>query len=478
MFRLSVGLVVLMVAVLAQLTRLQVFQADELNAMPGNQRTIINEYSRQRGPILVESSEVAKSVEVEDSSLRFLREYPRGPLTASVTGFNSLVYGNTGLERAENAVLSGDDPRLIVDRMQQLFAGRDPRGGAVTTTLNAAAQKAAFDGLGSKVGAVVAIEPSTGRILAQAQSPSFDPTKLSSHSSKQITEYYDELTADPRKPLLNRPIAQTLPPGSTFKVVTAAAALESGQYTPQSVIPGPATYTLPGTNTKLPNWFNGPCGTDGKVTLTEALAMSCNTAFAWLGVQLGADALYDMSRKMGFEESFQTPLSAAASRFPEDPDPAELAQSAIGQYDVRATSLGMAMVAAAVANDGVTMKPNVVDQTSSPDLKPLDTFTPSQFATAMTPEHARQLAQMMVTTVNSGTASNARIPGVDVAGKTGTAQTSSSRPSVAWFISFAPAVNAKVAVAVCIEDAGTAEVSGNQLAAPIARAVMQAVLAG
>jgi penicillin-binding protein A len=478
LFRLSIGLVVLMVSVMAQLTRLQVFQADELNEKPGNQRTTINEYAHQRGPILVESSEIAKSVEVDDSSLRFLREYPQGPLTASVTGFNSLVYGNTGLEKAENPVLSGDDPRLIVDRMQQLFAGRDIRGGAVTTTLDAAAQRAAYEGLGSKVGGVVAIEPSTGRILAQAQSPSFDPTELSSHSSKQITQYYEQLTSDPQKPLLNRPIAQTLPPGSTFKVVTAAAALESGQYTPDSVIPGPATYRLPGTNTDLPNWFNGPCGTDGKVTLREALAVSCNTAFAWLGVQLGADALYDMSRKMGFEESFETPLKAAASRFPADPDPAELAQSAIGQYDVRATPLGMAMVAAAVANGGLTMRPNVVEQTSSPDLKPLDSFTPSEFARAMTAEHAAQLASMMVTTVTSGTASNARIPGVDVAGKTGTAQTSSDRPSVAWFISFAPAVNAKVAVAVCIEDAGTAEVSGNTLAGPIARAVMQAVLAG
>jgi peptidoglycan glycosyltransferase len=475
--RLALGLLVLMVALLVQLTRLQVLRADELNAMPGNQRTLLIEYSRERGPILVDRAPIAESIETDDT-LKYLRRYPEGEQYASATGFYSLVFGATGLERVENPVLSGEDPRLFVDRMQQLIAGRQTQGGAVTTTLDAAAQQAAWQGIRGKTGSVVAIEPATGRILAQVQSPSFDPNKLSSHDSKAINAYYDALDADPDKPLLNRPIAKTNPPGSTFKVVTAAAALESGRFTPDSVLPGPATYTLPGTNVELPNWTGTECGPDGKVTLAEALAISCNTAFAWLGNELGADALRDQAEKFGFEEAFETPQKVATSRFPEDPDESQTAQSAIGQFDVRATTLQMAMVAAAVGNSGVTMRPGIVEQTSAPDLSPLETFEPSQFADAMTPEHAAELTEMMVGVVSNGTGSSARIPGVAVAGKTGTAQTGGDRPSIAWFIAFAPAVNPEVAVAVAVEDAGTNEVSGNQLAGPIARDVMEAVLGG
>jgi peptidoglycan glycosyltransferase len=474
--RLALGLLVLLVALLVQLTRLQVFQADELDARPGNQRTLLTEYARQRGPILVDRAPIAESVETDDA-LRYLRRYPVGPMNASVTGFYSIVYGATGLEKAENAVLSGDDPRLLVDRMQQLFAGRETRGGSVTTTVNPAAQKAAWDGLRGKVGSVVAIDPSTGRILAQVQSPSFDPNKLSSHDSKAINEYYAELDADPLKPLLNRPIAKTNPPGSTFKVVTAAAALESGRFTPDSVIPGPETYRLPGTDVELPNWTGTSCGPDGEVTLAEALAISCNTAFAWLGNQLGDDALRDQAQKFGFDEAFETPLRAATSRFPEDPDPAQTAMSAIGQFDVRATTLQMAMVTAAVGNQGVTMRPWLVDETNAPDLAPLETYTPRDFGEAMTPQHAAELTGMMVGVVSNGTGSSARIPGVQVAGKTGTAQTADDRPSIAWFVAFAPAQRPEVAVAVAVEDAGTNEVSGNALAGPIAREVMRAVLA-
>jgi len=475
--RLALGLLVLMAALLVQLTRIQVLQADELNAMPGNQRTLLTEYSRQRGPILVDRAPIARSEET-DGTLKYLRTYEAGEEFASATGFYSIVFGATGLERAENAVLSGDDPRLFVDRMQQLVAGRAPQGGAVETTLDARAQLAGWNGLKGKTGSVVAIEPATGRILAQVQSPSFDPNKLASHNSKEVNKYYAELEADPRQPLLNRPIVKTNPPGSTYKVVTAAAALESGEYTKDSVIPGPATYRLPGTNVDLPNWFNGPCGPGGKVTLAEALEISCNTAFAWLGNELGDDALREQSEKFGFEESFETPQKAAASRFPEDPDPSQTAQAAIGQFDVRATTLQMAMVAAAVGNRGVTMRPGIVRQTSAPDLSPLETTEPTDFARAMSEEHAAELAQMMVGVVSNGTGSSAQIPGVAVAGKTGTAQTAKDRPSIAWFIAFAPAADPQVAVAVAVEDAGTNEVSGNALAGPVARAVIEAVLSG
>lgn len=474
--RLSVGLLALMLALLVQLTRIQVFEAPELNARPGNKRTQLTEFSRQRGPILVAQRPVAESVATPDQELGHLRQYSAGPMFASVTGFDSLVFGTTGLERAEDSVLSGEDARLLVDRMQQLFAGREVRGGAVTTTLHAAAQRAAWEGMRGKVGSVVAIEPSSGRILVQVQSPSFDPNRLSSHDSKAINDYYSELEDDAAKPLLNRPIAKTNPPGSTFKIVTAAAALESGRFTPTSVIPGPVTYRLPGTDVDLPNWTGEACGEGGRVTLAEALAISCNTAFAWLGNELGADALRDQAEKFGFEEAFETPLRVATSRFPEDPDASQTAQSAIGQFDVRATTLQMAMVTAAVANGGRTMRPGIVERTSSPDLTALDSFSEREFAQAMSAENAAALTDMMVGVVSNGTGSGGRIPGVAVAGKTGTAQTAADRRNIAWFVAFAPALNPTVAVAVAIEDAGTNEVSGNALAAPIARDVMRAVL--
>jgi len=471
----SLVLGVLLLALLANITVIQVVLAGDYRDRPGNQRNLLEEYDRERGPILVGPNPVARSVET-GNTLTYLREYDNGPLYAPITGFYSLVYGATGLERTENRVLTGRSSLFVVDRAEQLFAGREPRGGAVTTTIDARAQRAAFTGLRGKRGAVVAIEPATGRVLASVQSPSFDPNILSSHDPEAIRDYYATLEADPAKPLLNRPIVSLNPPGSTFKVVTAAAALASGRFTPDSVLPGPRSYNLPDSIKKIRNWNGLPCGPDNLVTLREALEMSCNTAFAWLGNELGADALRTQAEAMGFETSFEIPLRAAASRFPADPDDPQTAMSAIGQFDVRATALQMAMVAAAVGNNGRVMEPYLVQEVRGPDLAVLKTTEPTAFGEAMTPLNAVQLADMMVGVVEDGTGSNAQIPGVRVAGKTGTAQTGNDNPAVAWFIAFAPAESPEVAVAVVVEDAGAAEVSGNQLAAPIARSVIEAVL--
>lgn len=473
--RIGFVLMLLLLALLVNVTVIQVVLAGDYRDRPGNQRVLLEEYGRERGPILVGRNPVARSKETGDT-LKYLRLYSNGPLYAPVTGFYSLVYGATGLERTENRILNGRSPLFVVDRVQQLFAGRAPAGGAVTTTINAAAQRAAFEGLRGKKGAVVAIEPSTGRILVSVQMPSFDPNELSSHDPEAIRDYYASLEADPAKPLLNRPIVSLNPPGSTFKLVTAAAALASGRFTPDSVLPGPRTYQLPLSTKKLRNWNGLACSPTGLVTLREALAISCNTAFAWLGNELGDDALREQAQRMGFDETFEIPLRAATSRFPEDPDEAQTAMSAIGQFDVRATALQMAMVAASIANDGRTMTPYLVQEVRGPDLAIVQTTDPLAFADAMSPLHAAQLAQMMVDVVEAGTGSNVQIPGVRVAGKTGTAQTGNDNPSVAWFVAFAPALAPTVAVAVVVEDAGAAEVSGNQLAAPIARAVIEAVL--
>lgn len=475
--RISLVLGVLLVALIANVTVIQVVLAGDYRDRQGNQRVLLEEYDVERGPILVGANPVARSVETGDT-LKFLREYDNGPMYAPVTGFYSLIYGATGLERTENRVLTGKSQLFAIDRAEQLFAGRDPRGGAVTTTINARAQRAAFNGLKGKKGSVVAIEPATGRILASVQMPSFDPNILSSHDPNEIRAYYNALEADPAKPLLNRPIVSLNPPGSTFKIVTAAAALASGRFTPESVLPGPRAYNLPNSSKKIRNWNGQACGENNLVTLRQALAISCNTAFAWLGNELGADALRQQAQLMGFDESFEIPLRAATSRFPEDPDAPQTAMSAIGQFDVRATAMEMAMVAAAVGNNGTLMTPYLVQEVRGPDLAILKTYQPEVFAEAMTPLDAVQMTEMLVNVVDNGTGSNAQIPGVRVAGKTGTAQTGNDNPAVAWFVAFAPAQSPEVAVAVVVEDAGAPEVSGNQLAAPIAKKVIQAVLRG
>ncbi len=473
--RISFVFGLLLLALLANVTRIQVVDAADYRERPGNQRILLEEYDRERGPILVAADPVARSVET-GNTLTYLRQYSNGPLYAPVTGFYSLVYGSTGLERTENRILNGQAAVFAVDRAQQLIAGRQPQGGAVTTTIDSAAQEAAFKALKGKKGAVVAIEPATGRILASVQFPSFDPNILSSHKPAEIRAYYEQLEADPSKPLLNRPIVALNPPGSTFKIVTAAAALASGRFTAESILPGPRTYQLPNSTKKLRNWNGRECGPGGKVTLRDALAISCNTAFAWLGNELGDDAIREQAQLMGFDTSFQIPLRAATSTFPADPDAPQTALSAIGQFDVRATALQMAMATAAISNSGRTMNPYLVQEVRGPDLAIVQTSEPSQFAEAMMPSDALSLTEMMVNVVENGTGSNAKIPGVRVAGKTGTAQTGNDQPSVAWFVAFAPAASPKVAVAVMIEDAGAAEISGNGLAAPIAKKVMQAVL--
>lgn len=468
------GILVLLLA--ANLTLQQFVLASSTNAQPGNQRTVLAEYKKKRGPILAASRPVAKSVATPNKAYEYSRSYADGPLFASATGFYSSLYGATGLERAENDVLSGNDPRLFVDRMGQLLGGREQVGGSVQTTLDPGAQQAAAAGLGSQVGSVTALDPKTGAILALVQSPSFDPNLLASQNATEARNYYEQLESNPDQPLLNRPLVQIIPPGSTFKLVTAAAALESGEYEPDSVLPAPATYQLPGSTKQIPNWSGAPCGPDEKTTLANALAVSCNSAFAYLGVELGDDALRAQAEKFGFETSFEVPMQAAAGQYPEDPDAAQTAMSAIGQFDVRATTLQMAMVTAAIANQGRTMSPYLVRQTLAPDLSVLSQTQPEEFERAMTPENAGQLLGMMVDVVENGTGSNAQVPGVTVAGKTGTAETTPGRPNIAWFVAAAPAEDPQVAVAVAVENSGLAEVSGNAVAAPIARAVIEAVL--
>jgi peptidoglycan glycosyltransferase len=376
-------------------------------------------------------------------------------------------------------VLAGTDNSLFVRRVIDLLTGTPPKGGSVALTLNPAAQKAAYDGLRKLKarGAVVAVDPSTGAILAMVSTPSYDPNELSGHDTAAVRKNYARLNSSSSRPMLNRALRQTYPPGSTFKLVTAAAALESGKYTPDSPVDNAPTLHLPQSTAVLPNENGGPC-TSGQATLTVALENSCNVAFGKLGLELGDDALRAQAEKFGFNDAFQVPMRSVASRFPEAPDRPQTALSAIGQFDVLATPLQMAMVGAAIANRGVMMTPYLVENVRAPDFSVLDTTKPKALRTSVSPQTAASLTQMMIKVVDQGTGTNGQIPGVQVAGKTGTAQQGGGRTPHAWFVSFAPAdTDPKVAVAVIVEDgARQAEISGNGLAAPIARAVMKAVL--
>jgi penicillin-binding protein A len=453
-----------------------VVQGPELRRQPGNSRVLLDEYSRERGAILVGGRPVARSV-TTDGRFRYLRQYTDGTLYAPVTGFYSLIYGATGIERGEGELLAGSTDLLFGRRLVDLFTGREPRGGSVVLTIDPRAQAAAAEALGNRRGAAVAIDPATGAILAMVTSPSYDPNLLSSHNTDTIRATYESLNGNAQQPLLNRGLARTYPPGSLFKVVTAAAALESGLYTPASMLRSPARLDLPGTTADLPNYDGKACG-NGTTSLTDALRVSCNTAFGSLGLALGENAIAQMSARFGFETSFAVPMVAARSRFPVNLNQPQLAQSAIGQFDVRATPLQMAMVAAAIANQGRLMRPYLVAERLSPELTVISQTEPLEISRAMSPQNAAALTAMMVTVVRSGTGRAAAIPGVDVAGKTGTAQQGRGRPPHAWFMAFAPAASPRIAIAVVVEDGGDlgSEATGGRLAAPVAKAVITAVL--
>src|SRR5690606_20482659 len=331
--KVAAGCLLLCLALLVNVTYVQAFQADELNQREGNRRVLIDEYSRERGPILVGEppTEIAFSTPV-DGEFGFLRQYPEPELYAHATGFYSFIFGRSAIERAQNTILSGSDDRWFFRRLVDMVTGERPRGGAVKLTLNPAAQEAAYAALGDNKGAAVAIEPATGAILAMVSKPSWDPNPLASHEIPVQQEAWQELRDDEDVPDRNRAIAQTLPPGSVFKVVTAAAALENG-FEPSTVVPGPAEYDLPQSTVGLPNYNGQPCGPNDETTITNALRISCNTAFAWLGNELGDDLLREQAERFGFNTAPLTndDLNAARSVFPPDLDAPSTAQSAIGQ---------------------------------------------------------------------------------------------------------------------------------------------------
>ncbi|HUS20623.1 MAG TPA: penicillin-binding protein 2 [Aeromicrobium sp.] len=478
---LSVACLVLFLALLANVNYVQFVQADSLNAKNGNKRVINEEFSRDRGPILVDGEPVAESVRSSDE-YKYQRRYSDGKLYAPITGYFSYIYGRGGLEYSENPVLSGSDNRLFVSRVVDVLANKQPKGGSVETTLDPLAQQAAANGLQhlgpTTRGAVLALRPSTGEILAMVSQPSYNPAVLASHDFGNVERAWGKLITAKTQPMLNRTTQQTLPPGSTFKLVTAAAALEKLNLNPDDMIQAGRTLSFPGITYTLGNQGGGNCGGQ-RITFERALNVSCNVAFGALAGRVGADDLADQARAFGFGTDPLAGLPSGPSRFPTGHlEPPQLAPSDIGQYEVAATPLQMAMVAGAVGNNGEVMRPYVVKAVRAPNLRVLEETQPESLGQAMSAANSDKLTQMLVSTVTSGTATSARISGVDVAGKTGTAQSTKDRPPYAWFLSFAPADDPQVAVAVVVESSQTArsEIAGGRLAGPIARSVMQAVL--
>lgn len=469
----------LLVALLANAARIQLFEADELDDNPANRRNTIVRYDQPRGNILVGDRAVTGNKETGEQ-LSFERTYLHGPLYAPVTGYASQTYGTTLIENAEDGVLSGTDSLLApLPFWDEFTRGRQP-GGNVVTTVKESMQRAAYAGLSGRRGAVAALEPSTGRILALVSTPSYDPERLSGTGSA-VTDAWTRLNGAKSLPMLNRAIRQTYPPGSTFKIVTAAAALDARVVRDADApTDTPSPYVLPGTRTTLPNEATG-CE---QASLADAIRVSCNTVMAHLGVEVGLEGMVEAAGKFGFNETgLRVPSGVARSNFDTDMSDDQLALSSIGQFNTTATPLQMAMVAAAVANHGDLRVPYLVDRVTTADGDTVQQQGPRSYERAMSPSTAVQLQRMMVDVVENGTGSNAAIDGVKVGGKTGTAQhgIDNSGLPYAWFISWAQAPDSgrpAVAVAVVVEDASAdrADISGGGSAAPIARAVMEAAL--
>jgi penicillin-binding protein A len=495
--RLGIALVLLFTVLFGQLAYVQVFAADDIKNNPANfSRQLIAEYNVQRGKILsADGLVLAESVPApEGSRYRYERRYPQGDLYGYITGFYSRIYGRSALEQSMNSYLSGEAPELALSTFTDLFLGREKRGGNIFVTVDPNLQEVARTALGANEGAVVAMDPRTGDILALYSTPGFDPSMLSRGSDAEMRQAWKRLNADPDKPLLALSHQELFLPGSSFKIVTASAGLENG-FGPESQWPNPHRLTLPLTNEQLQNFGDDHCnGGSSQITMMEAFEESCNVTFAEVGLRVGAEQLAAQARAYGlcgtlpperttcdrqlidFELPFQN------GRFPEPEyfeqnDPL-LAFSAIGLDNDLVNPLQMALMASAVANGGEMPQPRIVSEVRDSQGRVAREFPVRTVRRAISGNSAAELTQMMIGVVNNGSGYRAAIPGIQVAGKTGTATNGEGRAPNAWFTAFAPAQAPRIAVSVIVLDGGNlgSEATGGQVAAPIVRAVIEAYL--
>jgi penicillin-binding protein A len=472
--RVAAVVLVLFGALFINLNVIALVQSDDLANHPANRRLIIREYQIERGPLIAGEDPIARSEETE-GELRYQRTYPDGPLYAHLTGYYSFILGRAGLEAALNEELTGRPTEVLAQNLGELLFGRDRAGNIVELTIDPAVQQAAREALGDQVGAVVALDPTTGAVLASYANPTFDPNPLSSHDAAEIREAWDAVRDDPARPLVDRATRELFPPGSAFKLVTAAAALERG-LSPETSFPDEGVYDVPQTDADIGNFGGGDCADGSSISLHDAMVVSCNTVFARLGVEMGDEALIQQAERFGFNRQPPYELTVTRSVIPKALDVPETAQSAIGQRDVRATTMQMALLTASIVNGGELLRPYVVAGIRDPSGRRTAGADAGRWSEGrfdgrpISPRTAEQLRRMMVDVVEDGTGTGAQIDGVEVGGKTGTAQTGGD--PTAWFVGFA---GDQVAVAVVVPGAG-ADATGGRNAAPIARQVMQAAL--
>jgi peptidoglycan glycosyltransferase len=470
----------MIVALMVASSVVQFGLAPRLRADARNSRTFYDSFDKDRGPILAGGGTVIAWSDQVDDDYSYQRSYVNGPLYAPVTGFVTVVGPPSGMELVENGVLVGTADSLfsIWKRLEDLVTGATPTGGAVEVTIDPEAQEAAWNALGDQRGAVVAVDAKTGEILVMVSKPSFDPSVLAAHDPKAVQAAYAALEQDPAEPLANRVIGGDLyAPGSTFKLVTAAAALESGDYTAESMLKAPASLDLPLTDKKLTNFADSQCSGAGEMTLADALRISCNTAFGSLGMSLGADALREQAQRFGFGEDLSIPLYVSPSTLAPEMDEAQTAMAAIGQYDDRVTPLQMALVAGAIANDGRMMEPHLVRSERDSDLRVAKETRAKEIGRPLSEANADVLRDMMIDVAQNGTATGAQVSGVTVGAKTGTAEQGEGQPSDVWTVGFGQVQGRVVAVAVVVEDGGALGMkgTGGTVAAPIAGSVLGAV---
>ncbi|TPF92803.1 penicillin-binding protein [Bifidobacterium sp. UTBIF-68] len=463
-------------------TILMAVRANSLNSDSRNARSLYHQLGAYRGAILASDGTVMAQSEPVNDAFKYQRTYSNGPLYAPITGFFAINQNaDRGLEASRSMLLNGEANSLIWQRAKSMLTGSTNKGASIETSIDPKLQQVAYDQMSSRDGAAVAIEVKTGRILAMVSTPSYDPNQLATHDTKAAAKAYNDLAAGENSPLINRATSQLYPPGSTFKTIVASAALETGDYQADTQIPAGASYTLPGTATQLPNAVWQANGTDGKITLQNAIAYSSNTAFAQLGVALGEDKVKEMATKYGFGNTITidgtsatgTPMTATASTFPSATTPDKLALASIGQGDTKATPLQMAMVAQAIANDGKMMRPTLVDRVRASDLSVISQTTPETLGKVMSKDSADKLTAMMEHVITDANPSLA-INGVTIAAKTGTAQIGVDNTSIdGWIIGFAPAEDPQIAVAVLVHNT---DLLGSLAAGPIMRAMIQEAL--
>jgi peptidoglycan glycosyltransferase len=464
------GVIVLLFVVLVAATSWStVFGAEGLDKNPKNRRELIRNARIPRGLILARDGTVlARSRPSGSRSNRFYtRVYPTGPLFSHILGYSFIQYGQTGLEKSREDELTGKEEEFqsILSQLEN----RTREGKDVVTTLDPAGQRAAIAALAGQAGSIVALEPSTGRVRVMVSIPDYDPN--------QVPQHKREIDHAPGSPVLNRATQARYPPGSTFKVVTAAAALDTGKFTPASVLDGSSPKTIGGV--PLSN-FGGE--SFGPISLTDALTHSVNTVWGQVGERLGKGTVLEYMQRFGFDRKPQLDYPSEQmdasglfdrGRLLAGGSPIDIGRVAIGQERLQVTPLQMAMVAAAVGNGGRLMRPRLTERVVDKDGRVTERFEPDLLTSVMSPRAAGELAQMMSRVVQEGSGTAAALSGIRVAGKTGTAEVEGGRANQAWFIAFAPVDNPRMAIAVTVE---RTQGQGGTVAAPLAKRVLEVLL--